>query len=120
MLRMIDDSYEFTADVLPGRRVPPAPSRIVLRRTKGWRKPPGAVTVARPTRWGNPFRIGADGDRTTTIARYRAALRDGRLDFTVDDVRAELAGRNLACWCPLDEPCHADVLLEVANGWPAS
>lgn len=31
-------------------------------------------------------------------------------------IRAELAGRDLACWCPLDQPCHADVLLEIANG----
>lgn len=34
---------------------------------------------------------------------------------TTDDIRAELAGRDLACWCPLDQPCHADVLLEIAN-----
>lgn len=37
------------------------------------------------------------------------------LDVTVDDVRRELAGRDLACWCPLDQPCHAEVLLELAN-----
>lgn len=36
--------------------------------------------------------------------------------FTIDDVQRELRGKNLACWCPLDQPCHADVLLEVANG----
>jgi len=35
---------------------------------------------------------------------------------TVEDVRRELAGKDLACWCPLSEPCHADVLLEIANG----
>ena len=63
------------------------PQRIQLRRTAGWRKPPGAVVVARPTRWGNPFAF-----------------------------RAALAGHDLACWCPLDGPCHADVLLEIANG----
>lgn len=34
----------------------------------------------------------------------------------LDEIRDELAGRNLACWCPIDEPCHADVLLELANG----
>lgn len=28
---------------------------------------------------------------------------------------APLAGKDLACWCPLDQPCHADVLLELAN-----
>lgn len=31
-------------------------------------------------------------------------------------IAAELGGRDLACWCPLDQPCHADVLLEIANG----
>jgi hypothetical protein len=34
---------------------------------------------------------------------------------TVEEIRAELRGKNLACWCPLDQPCHADVLLEIAN-----
>ena len=38
-----------------------------------------------------------------------------RLAISVDDVREHLRGRDLACWCPLDEPCHADVLLAVAN-----
>ena len=33
----------------------------------------------------------------------------------VERLRAEVAGRDLACWCPLDSPCHADVLLELAN-----
>lgn len=32
-----------------------------------------------------------------------------------DRIRNELAGFDLACWCPLDQPCHADVLLEIAN-----
>jgi hypothetical protein len=89
--------------------------RIQLRRRKGWRKPDGAVVVARPSRWGNPFRLGIDGDRAQCVARYRAALDDGALGFTAGDARKELAGRDLACWCPLDEPCHADVLLDVAN-----
>jgi hypothetical protein len=91
------------------------PSRVQLRRSKGWRKPAGVVVVARPSRWGNPFRLGIDGDRDECVARYRDALVGGALPFTVDDVRRELASHDLACWCPLDLPCHADVLLEVAN-----
>ena len=89
------------------------PERIQLRRTKGWRKPAGAVVVARPSRWGNPFRVGVDGDRapawppTGAPSRPATAVHGRR--------RApELAGHDLACWCPLDEPCHADVLLAVA------
>jgi hypothetical protein len=93
----------------------PMPNRVQLRRTKGWRKPAGVVVVARPSRWGNPFRLGIDGDRETCVARYREALVGGRLGFSADDVRRELGGHDLACWCPLDLPCHADVLLEVAN-----
>ena len=45
-------------------------------------------------------------------------LGGSALRFTVDDARRELAGRDLACWCPLDQPCHADVLLRVANAPP--
>lgn len=90
--------------------------RIQLRRTRGWRKPVGAVVVARPSRWGNPFRVGVDGDRAECVARYRAALDAGDLPFGVGDVRRELAGRDLACWCRPGEPCHADVLLDVAAG----
>ena len=91
-----------------------APVRIQLRRTRGWRKPDGAITVARPSRWGNPFRIGgSDGlTREQAIAAYRAWAASA-LDAA--EVRRELAGHDLACWCPLDGPCHADVLLEIAN-----
>jgi hypothetical protein len=92
------------------------PVRVQLKRTKGWRKPEGTVVVARPTRWGNPFRLGIDGDRARCADLYRQALDTGELPFSAADVRRQLAGVDLACWCPLDEPCHADVLLEVANG----
>ncbi len=84
------------------------PHRIQLRRTKGWRKPASAIVVARPTRWGNPFPV-INGDRVTAVERFRAWLPSSGLDLT------ELHGRDLCCWCPLDQPCHADVLLELAN-----
>jgi hypothetical protein len=78
------------------------------------------VVVARPSRWGNPFVVGMDGpDRAACVERYRRALVAGELPVTVADVRRELAGRDLACWCPLDGPCHGDVLLDVAAGRPA-
>ena len=91
------------------------PERIRLRRTKGWRKPEGAIVVARPSRWGNPYRVGVDGDRAACVRQYRDALVRGELAFTVEDVRRELTGHDLACWCPLEEPCHADVLLEACR-----
>ena len=157
------------------------PRRIQLRRAKGWRKPEGAIVVARPTRWGNPYTLGGkaglacvpgavtgaawewedrisaagmrhdyfhaddtvtqctirDLTRAEAVQLYREALTGRHEHFrepiwayvghrgaplTVDDARAELAGHDLACWCPLEDaqgnrvPCHADVLLEVANG----
>ena len=49
------------------------------------------------------------------IARYRASLVAGGLTVSVEYARLMLHGRNLACYCALDAPCHADVLLEVAN-----
>ena len=90
------------------------PTRLQLRRTKGWRAPEGAIVVARPTKWGNPHRVGAEAP-AEAVERYRADLLAGRLRVTVDDVRRELRDRDLACWCGLDRPCHADVLLAVAN-----
>ena len=93
------------------------PVRVQLRRTKGWRLPPNTVSVARPTRWGNPFRV---GDATIPTAReavhrFRRWIADKMVVGPIPPEPAELRGKNLACWCPLDKPCHADVLLELAN-----
>ncbi len=101
------------------RRHEAVPARVQLRRTRGWRKPRAAVVVARPSRWGNPFRLGVDGDRDECVARYRQALLGGQLPFSIADVRHELAGRDLACWCPHHLACHADVLLDIANPDPS-
>lgn len=93
--------------------------RVQLRRRKGWRKPEGAVVVSRPTKWGNPYdarRVGGRRRAAALFRRYLATSIDGRA--LAADARRELRGKDLACWCPLGEPCHADVLLEVANeGW---
>lgn len=104
------------------------PKRIQLRRTKNWRKPEGAIIVCRPTKWGNLWKV--DPTRATdppsnqyrataweVVPIYRAWLLYAA-PFTIDDIRRELGGRDLACWCPPGSPCHADVLLELANpGW---
>jgi hypothetical protein len=90
------------------------PNRIQLSRRKGWRKPPGAVVVARPHRWGNPYRVGVEArDRAEAVALYRQHLLDRQ--ELVEAAARELSGRDLACWCPLDQPCHADVLLEIGD-----
>lgn len=93
------------------------PRRIQLRRQKGWRKPAGSVVVARPSRWGNPFKIGENLDRVSAIAAFRAWLLEPHRTEgpSLAEVRCALRDRDLACWCSLDEPCHADVLLEIAN-----
>lgn len=85
------------------------PTRIQLKRTKGWRKPEGAVVVTRATKWGNPFKIGPDGTREDCVEKYRRWLPHSGLD------PMELRGKDLCCFCALDKPCHADVLLAAAN-----
>jgi hypothetical protein len=98
------------------------PQRIRLSRARGWRLPEGAIVVARPTRFGNPFRVGDPGvpDAATAVALFRRALASGELErtrpaFARASIRQALRGHDLACWCPLDSACHADVLMEAAN-----
>ena len=97
------------------------PKRIQRQRTKGWRMPATAVNVTRGTEWGNPFRIGHTIDvgphnititRELAVALFRAYVIERGLQ---DQIRDELGGRDLMCWCPLGQPCHADFLLALAN-----
>jgi hypothetical protein len=92
------------------------PVRIQLSRRKGWRMPPGAVRVDRCTQWGNPFRTSDDMPAAVAVARYREWLADpfGGAAISKRATRL-LRGKDLACWCRPGAPCHADVLLEVAN-----
>lgn len=91
------------------------PRRIQRRRTRGWRMPPNTVYVGRPTKWGNPWGIDQTrGSRAEAVRLFQLWLTDRRPDLC-NAVRRDLAGRDLACWCPLDQPCHADVLLAIAN-----
>jgi len=102
------------------------PHRVQLRRTKDWKLPENTVTVSRgPGRmWGNPFRIGDFGipDAAAAVERFEEWLQ-GRVTGpdrpSIDEIRSALRGKNLACWCRLDQPCHADVLLRLANEWEA-
>ena len=85
--------------------------------------PTGVVYVGRPTKWGNPIDYRkCDPDtgpekwaRGVAADLFRERLLTDELAINLDDVRRELRGKDLACWCPLDQPCHADVLLELAN-----
>ena len=103
--------------------------------------PPNTVYVGRPSKWGNPFRVSRllsrdsafklflhlfygedDGDPLTNLQKFFVADEH---HYPVGDV-AELRGKDLVCWCPIiDEhgdrvPCHADVLLEIANDGDAA
>ncbi len=98
------------------------PRRIQLHR--GEKLPPGAVSVARPTRFGNPYKVHPHGPYTLdeAIARYerdllagRLVSKPGRTPTTVAEVRGKLAGKNLACYCAAGQHCHGDILLKVAN-----
>lgn len=119
------------------------PKRIQRQRTPGWRMPEGAVYVGRPSKWGNPmnasdvsaqypslnekhvaqllvvdFEVLVDQERLALPNWRRAGGECGPIEWTyppLAEIRAELAGHDLACWCPLDQPCHADVLLRLAN-----
>lgn len=93
-----------------------APRRVQRRRIKGWRKPEGSVCVTRPSRWANPYVVGIHAtDRAEAVELYRRYLADH--PELVAEIREHLAGKVLCCYCPVDDrPCHADVLLEVANG----
>ena len=72
---------------------------------------PDAVYIGRGSKWGNPFRIGSDGDRAGVIARHEAWLRDQHALLRALD---ELRGRDLVCFCaPL--ACHGDLLVRLAN-----
>ena len=88
----------------------PAPRRVQLRRSRGWRMPENARKVDRSTSWGNPF---ADDDRAQNVARFEAWI--ATQPALVERARAQLTGRDLACWCAPDSPCHADVWLRLLN-----
>lgn len=122
------------------------PKRIQRKRTKGWRMPPGAVYVGRGSRLGNPYVVGRDYrivedtrfggevdqrlqciDSRLAVDLYRIWLNYMHISDrprqrpTPAEIES-LRGKDLACWCPLTDaqgnhvPCHADVLLELANG----
>lgn len=113
------------------------PRRIVLSRRAGFDLQAisqalnglPAQSVARPGPWGNPFTIdavmaetglGKDDAQAEAVARHARWLR-GEIEAdrprpSIPDIRAELGGKNLACWCRDGSPCHADTLISLANG----
>lgn len=132
------------------------PVRIQRKRTKGWRMPENALSVTRPSMFGNPFIVGKHGNACECVEKFRRLMttndhQEAVLlceEFTAGErvtrhlrvggsrvpyswspgaekadyylcfrhqIIAACRGRDLACYCALDQPCHADVLLELAN-----
>jgi hypothetical protein len=100
------------------------PQRIQRKRTKGWKMPPNTVSVTRPGRYGNPYFPGCgigfgydDEKPLECVAMFRIRMREMKQNERArfEALVAPLRGKNLACWCALDQPCHADVLLKIAN-----
>jgi hypothetical protein len=116
------------------------PKRVQRSRAKGARLEPGAVCVSRGTRWGNGYKVSPhprgwrvewpNGETVrihTDIDKARAHAAQlyekdlaaiASMDVLGDQLRDDLEtlrGKDLACRCPLDSPCHADVLLALAN-----
>jgi len=100
--------------------------RIQRKRVKGWRLPDGAVCVTRPGKWGNPWaHDGTAAGRVGAWMLFELYIRTRRdpwpewvdqIGYPSDDeIRAELAGRDLACWCPMNSPCHGDILLAITT-----
>jgi hypothetical protein len=97
------------------------PQRVQLKRSAGWKMPANTVKVDRTTRWGNPFTAADCGSVANAVAQHGRWMRGeiaapgGAEPPPAEAIRAALAGRNLACWCPANGPCHAELLLAIAN-----
>lgn len=101
------------------------PTRIQRQRTKGWRMPENTLYVGRPTVWGNPVawkELLEDGYDAKMARQVATEMFDDNLSMhdweypSAEVIERVLRDQNLACWCPLHHDCHADLLLELANG----
>ena len=90
--------------------------RIQRKRTKGYKTPPNTVYVGRPTKWGNPFVVGhfLENGRMIHTRKQAVELFEKYHAHTLTEIES-LRGKNLSCFCKIGEPCHADVLLKLAN-----
>jgi len=112
----------------------PVPVRIQRKRAKGYNMQDHSysingldcVYVGRPTKWGNPYRVGnicqhpLSGKPIKVSSKNQAAglfeLKMGvASDFVIEEIKEELAGKNLSCWCKEGSSCHADILLAICN-----
>ena len=76
------------------------------------KKEPYDVYIGRPSKWGNPFVLGKDGNREEVIEKYKAWIE--AQPTLLEAARKELKGKTLGCWCS-PRLCHGDVLIDIAN-----
>jgi hypothetical protein len=72
-----------------------------------------AAVVSRPSAWGNPYPARTPAERAKAVEKCAAWI--AKKTALKARAKAELRGKNLACWCALDGPCHADIWLKIAN-----
>jgi hypothetical protein len=87
------------------------PHRFQIKRTKGWKMPQNGIIVSRPSKWGNPFKIEGEATRERSVELFDNYLK-GMPSQKREELLAPLRGKDLGCWCSLDVPCHADILLK--------
>jgi hypothetical protein len=78
--------------------------------------PANTVSVCRPGKWGNPYKVGEYGSAESCVKLFTDDLLhpNTRLGFDFEEIE-QLRGKNLACFCAPGSPCHADVLLRLAR-----
>jgi hypothetical protein len=92
------------------------PVRVKLSRKCGWRMPPGTRSVAAPGPFANPYRPSVTGlSNRQSVRMFEDWIRGPAQAELLARVKRELKGLRLACWCGLDQSCHADVLAVIAN-----
>ena len=139
LIKQLKMNNEQKADLLPSASLVQngmlavCPVRVQRKRTKGYKMPPNTKSVTRPGKFGNPYKIGMhniwgslkdyliekNGENTyhdveDVLLAYRQKIKSSQAMQRL--IKHFLKGKNLACFCPLDKPCHADILLEVGNG----
>ena len=88
------------------------PDVINKRHLKGGKMPEGARYIGRPSRWGNPYKLGRDGNRNEVMDKYAEWLAERLRDETFRKELVKLSKATaLVCWCK-PERCHGDQLVE--------
>jgi hypothetical protein len=75
----------------------------------------GAIDVTRKGPYGNPYKVGSPYSLEDALLNYEKDLILGKLSYTTSDLRRDLEGKDLICWCKVDQPCHGDILITYAN-----